>query len=98
MFGLSAGAGVSAVSGSSFQSIPNASLKVTSAQSSQAPVIPNTSRLNSKRAGSESDSDSEDDDLGFGESDYFHDNKYGKKRSPRSSFILFLESGGIVRK
>lgn len=81
LFGLSAGAGVSALSGSSFQSIPSASLKMTSAQSSQPPVIPNTSRLNSKRAGSESDSDSEDDDLGFGESDYFHDNKYGKKLS-----------------
>ena len=81
LFGLSAGAGVNALSGSSFQSIPSASLKMTSAQSSQAPVIPNTSRLNSKRAGSESDSDSEDEDLGFGESEYFHDNKYGKKLS-----------------
>lgn len=90
LFGLSAGAGVSALSGSSFQSIPSASLKMTSAQSSQAPVIPNTSRLNSKRAGSESDSDSEDDDLGFGESDYFHDNKYGKKLSSSSSFILLF--------
>ena len=90
LFGLSAGAGVSALSGSSFQSIPSASLKMTNAQSSQPPVIPNTSRLNSKRAGSESDSDSEDDDLGFGESDYFHDNKYGKKLSSSSSFILFF--------
>ena len=81
LFGLSAGAGVSALSGSSFQSIPSASLKMTNTQSSQPPVIPNTSRLNSKRAGSESDSDGEDDDLGFGESDYFHDNKYGKKLS-----------------
>lgn len=93
LFGLSAGAGVSALSGSSFQSIPSASLKMTSAQSSQAPVVSNTSRLNSKRAGSESDSDSEDDDdLGFGESDYFHDNKYGKH------FCTFLESGAIVCK
>ena len=40
LFGLSAGAGVNALSGSSFQSIPSASLKMTSAQSSQAPVKP----------------------------------------------------------
>ena len=43
-------------------------------------MAPSTSQLNSKRAASESDSegDSEEEDLGFGDSEYFHDNKYGE--------------------
>ena len=81
LFGLSAGAGVSALSSSSLQSRPSATLKSGSAQSLQSAVAPSTSQLNSKRAASESNSegDSEDEDLGFGDSDYFHDNKYGEK-------------------
>ena len=80
LFGLSAGAGVSGSHGSSsFQSVPSTTPKSTSAQSPQAAVKASTSRLNSKRAASESNSESEEDDLGFGDSDYFHDNKYGKK-------------------
>ena len=45
-------------------------------------MAPSTSQLNSKRAASESDSegDSEEEDLGFGDSDYFHDNKYGEMK------------------
>ena len=81
LFGLSAGAGVSALTSSSLQSRPSTTLKSGSAQSLQSVVAPSTSQLNSKRAASESNSegDSEDEDLGFGDSDYFHDNKYGEK-------------------
>ena len=45
-------------------------------------MVPSTSQLNSKRAASESnsDGDSEEEDLGFGDSDYFHDNKYGEMK------------------
>lgn len=76
LFGLSAGAGIGALGSSSFQSIPSAT---PSAQSLHTAVKPSTSRLNSKRATSESTSESEEEDLGFGDSDYFHDNKYGKE-------------------
>ena len=82
MFGLSAGAGVSTLGSSSLQSIPNTPQKSASVQSSQSTVAPSTSKLNSKRATGENNSDggnSEDEDLGFGDSDYFHDNKYGEK-------------------
>ena len=78
LFGLSAGAGINAFGSSAFQSVSNASPKSSSFQLSQAANQPSTSRLNSKRAPSESNSESEEDDLGFGDSDYFHDNKYGK--------------------
>ena len=82
LFGLSAGAGVSALGSSSLQTLPSATLKPGGAQSSQSVVAPSTSQLNSKRAASESDSegDSEEEDLGFGDSDYFHDNKYGEMK------------------
>ena len=45
-------------------------------------MAPSTSQLNSKRAASESNSEdeSEEEDLGFGDSDYFHDNKYGEMK------------------
>ncbi|XP_078342492.1 uncharacterized protein LOC144628287 isoform X2 [Oculina patagonica] len=78
LFGLSAGASVSALSSPSLQTRSSATLKSGSAQSSQSVVAPSTSQLNSKRAASESNSegDSEEEDLGFGDSDYFHDNKY----------------------
>ena len=42
---------------------------------------PQTSKLNSKRPYSDSESDDDDDkedDLGFGDSDYFKDTKYGE--------------------
>ena len=79
LFGLSAGAGVSALASSSLQTLPSTTPKSSGTQSGMAP---STSQLNSKRAASESNSegDSEEEDLGFGDSDYFHDNKYGKMR------------------
>ncbi|XP_068758652.1 lysine-specific demethylase 7A-like [Montipora capricornis] len=76
LFGLSAGAGINAFGSSAFQSVSNAKPKSSSFQLSQAANQPSTSQLNSKRAPSESNSESEEDDLGFGDSDYFHDNKY----------------------
>lgn len=79
LFGLSAGAGIGALGSTSLPSFPSTTPKSTSAQPSVAAVQPSTSRLNSKRAPSESNSESEEEDLGFGDSDYFHDNKYGKK-------------------
>ena len=86
LFGLSAGGGVNARGSSSFQSIPSTTLKsFTPVQSSQSVVaaVPSTSQLNSDRAGSESHSEGgdseEEEDLGFGDSNYFHDNKYGEK-------------------
>lgn len=76
LFGLSAGAGVSPLQSSSTQSIPSTYRKSTGAQSSQSTVAHSTSKLNSKRAGGESNSEGEDEDLGFGDSEYFHDSKY----------------------
>ena len=73
LFGLSAGAGISALG--------NVNTKSSSSQSLHAVYQPTTSRLNSKGASSDSNSESEDDNLGFGDSDYFHDNKYGKAPS-----------------
>ena len=82
LFGLSAGAGVSALSSSSLQTPSSNTLKPGRAQSSPSAVAPSTSQLNSKRAASESNSedDSEEEDLGFGDSDFFHDNKYGEMK------------------
>ena len=80
LFGLHAGAGIGALGSSPLHSFPSPNpAKTTAAQSFQAAVKPSTSRLNSKRAASESNSDSEEDNMGFGDSDYFHDNKYGKE-------------------
>ena len=73
LFGLSAGAGISALG--------NASTKPSSSKPLHAAHQPGISRLNSKGAPSDSNSESEDDDLGFGDSEYFHDNKYGKATS-----------------
>ena len=89
MFGLSAGAGIGALGSTSLPSFPSATSKSTSAQSSEAAVQPSTSRLNSKRAPSESNSESEEEDLGFGDSDYFHDNKYGKKVGDSNCSIVW---------
>ena len=79
LFGLSAGAGVSSLGSSSAQSIPSTARKSASAQSSHSTVAHSTSKLNSKRAGGESNSEGEDEDLGFGDPEYFHDSKYGEK-------------------
>lgn len=68
LFGLSAGAGISALG--------NASTKSSGSKPLHAAYQPGISRLNSKGAPSDSNSESEDDDLGFGDSEYFHDNKY----------------------
>ena len=76
LFGLSAGAGISALG--------NASTKSSSSKPLHAAHQPGISRLNSKGAPSDSNSESEDDDLGFGDSEYFHDNKYGKAMSNHS--------------
>lgn len=85
LFGLSAGAGVGALASSSLQAPPS---KPGGAQSSQSVMAPSTSQLNSKRAASESDSegDSDEEDLGFGDSEYFHDNKYGELKECLRSF------------
>ena len=82
LFGLSAGAGVSALASSSLQTLSSTTPKSSGAQSSPSGMAPSTSQLNSKRAASESNSegDSEEEDLGFGDSNYFHDNKYGEMR------------------
>lgn len=79
LFGLSAGAGVSSLGSSSAQSIPSTARKSASAQSSHSTVAHSTSKLNSKRAGGESNSEGEDEDLGFGDPEYFHDSKYGEE-------------------
>ena len=73
---------MSALGSSSLQTPPSTTLKPDRAQSSPSGMVPSTSQLNSKRAASESNSeeDSEEEDLGFGDSDYFHDNKYGEMR------------------
>lgn len=61
-------------------------------------MAPSTSQLNSKRAASESNSEdeSEEEDLGFGDSDYFHDNKYGEMkeylRSIQTSHFIAMRS------
>ena len=83
LFGLSAGAGISA--------LDNASTKSSSSKPLHAAYQPGISRLNSKGAPSDSNSESEDDDLGFGDSEYFHDNKYGKATS-NDSFEVGNES------
>ena len=51
------------------------------AQSSHSAMEPSSSQLNSDQSASESESDgegSEFENLGFAESDYFHDKKYGE--------------------
>lgn len=85
LFGLSAGAGIGALG--------NASTKSSSSKPLHAAYQPAISRLNSKGAPSDSNSESEDDDLGFGDSEYFHDNKYGKATSKDS---LRLETSHFV--
>lgn len=89
LFGLSAGAAVGALASSSLQAPPS---KAGGAQSSQSVMAPSTSQLNSKRAASESDSegDSEEEDLGFGDSEYFHDNKYGELKECLRSISHFV--------
>jgi len=95
LFGLSAGAGVSALGSSSLQTLPSTTPKSSGAQSSPSGMAPSTSQLNSKRAASESNSegDSDEEDLGFGDSDVFHDNKYGEmkecSRSNQTSHFIF---------
>ena len=66
-------------------------------------MAPSTSQLNSKRAASESNSEdeSEEEDLGFGDSDYFHDNKYGEikeySRSIQTSPSIPMRSDRLFR-
>lgn len=66
-------------------------------------MAPSTSQLNSKRAASESNSEDEgeEEDLGFGDSDYFHDNKYGETkeylRSIQTSHFIAMRSDRLFR-